>query len=113
MVAYTLTKFDNETDFDPEPAVDVDTASDGTPFTRLIQAKQVYNVTLVHSMLSAAEATALAELYEDNSTAQIDVVYNSFTYYLRFRGKPNIKAMHGDTWWSAVVKMRGLRSDNK
>lgn len=111
MPPFPNTAYSQDTQILAEPNVLLDKASDGTIRGRVLNAAEVYEVTLVHNNLTEAQANAIEDFYETDPTQEVNVTWRSVTYNCRWMGKPEIRHFRGATW-TAISRLKGVRADS-
>lgn len=110
VVAYYNLPYGRETSIEPRPSVDFDIMSDGTPRGRESTAKDVFDASILHPMITQAEANGLLAHYETNKLATISFVHAGKTYHLHYLGRPSIRTVNG-VYRDATVRMVGSLAD--
>ena len=110
MAAYPNTTFSKGSQVAPRHNIALDVAEDGSVRGRKLHTQETYDLTLVHSYLSEADAETIEAFYEGAPTQQVDVAWRGATYYCYWSAKPVVE--HTDAaWWSVTSRLVGVRSD--
>ena len=110
MASYPTTDYHKGSQVVPRTNIALDVAEDGTVRGRKLHTKETYDVVLVHSYQTEAEANTLEDFYEGAPTQQVDVAWRSVTYNCYWASKPVVE--HDDAaFWRVTSVLVGVRSD--
>lgn len=110
MASYPTTEYHKGSQVLPRNNIALDVAEDGSVRGRKLHTKETYDVLLVHSYRTEAEANTLEDFYEGSPTQQVDVTWRSVTYNCYWAGKPAVEHDDGASW-TVKCSLVGVRSD--
>lgn len=110
MASYPTTTYHDGSQVVPRTNIALDVAEDGTVRGRKLHTKETYDVTLIHSYQTQAEAETIESFYEGAPTQQVDVTWRGDTYNCYWAGKPALENTDG-ALWKVTARLVGVRSD--
>lgn len=110
MASYPVTDYHKGSQVVPRNNIALDVAEDGSVRGRKLHTKETYDVALVHTYRTEAEANTIEEFYEGNPTQQVDVTWRGVTYNCYWASKPAIEHSEG-IHFTVTSVLVGVRSD--